>query len=217
MAEPHRPRIGLFGGAFDPPHLAHVALARAAIAQFALDALHVLPTGDAWHKSRPLNPAADRLAMTRLAFEGVPGCERVTVDDRELRRDGPTYTIDTLTGLRAEHPGAELLLQIGADQAAALQSWRRIGDILQIATISIAVRGGEERAGAGFDLKSVQDRLPAGRFVLLALPAMPHSSTAIRRQIADGVPPAALVAEGLIAEPVARYIADHHLYRNAPT
>ena len=121
-------RIGLFGGAFDPPHDAHLALARAAIDQLALDRLHVLPTGDAWHKSRPLSPGADRLAMCRLAFADLP---RVRVDDRELRRDGATYTIDTLAELHAEEPAAQLFLVIGADQAAAFHRWRRAADILR--------------------------------------------------------------------------------------
>ena len=89
------PRIGIFGSAFDPPHNAHVALALAALAQLALDHLLVFPTGQAWHKTRPLSGAAHRLAMARLAFDGM---ERVSVDDRELRRTGPTYTFDTLTG-----------------------------------------------------------------------------------------------------------------------
>ena len=71
---------------------------------------------------------------------GVCAHTQVAVDDRELRRDGPTYTIDTLHELRAEHPGAELFLQIGADQAAAFHTWRRADEILQIATLSIAVR-----------------------------------------------------------------------------
>ena len=130
-------RIGLFGGAFDPPHGAHVALARAAVEQLGLDRLHVAPTGMAWHKAQTLSAAAHRLAMCRLAFGGLP---KVFVDDRELRRGGPTYTIDTLTELRAQYPGAELFLQIGADQAAAFHTWRRAGEIVDMAVISIAVR-----------------------------------------------------------------------------
>ncbi len=92
-------RIGLLGGAFDPPHRAHQALARAAIEQMQLSELRILPTGQAWHKARPLSPAPHRLAMARLAFEGLP---QATVDDRELRREGPTYTVDTLRELAAE-------------------------------------------------------------------------------------------------------------------
>ena len=92
-------RIGLFGGAFDPPHKAHVALARAALAQLKLDELRIIPTGQAWHKSRTLSPAADRLAMVKLAFADLAG---VLIDERELHRGGASYTIDTVLALRAE-------------------------------------------------------------------------------------------------------------------
>lgn len=203
-------RIGLFGGAFDPPHDAHVALARAAIDELRLNRLHIAPTGDAWHKTRPLSPGVHRLAMCRLAFADVP---HVVVDDRELLRDGPTYTIDTLTELQAEYPGAALFLQIGADQAAAFHTWRRAADILRIATLSIAVRADPSGVAGQFDLN---DPLPglmvdAARVRVLGLPAMPHSATDVRRRVAAGLP-----IDHLVPAPVAGYIADNHLYQ-APT
>jgi nicotinate-nucleotide adenylyltransferase len=201
-------RIGLFGGAFDPPHDAHVALARAAIDELRLDRLHVVPTGDAWHKTRTLSAGVHRLALCRLAFAELP---RVVVDERELLRDGPTYTIDTLTELRAEYPGAELFLQIGADQAAAFHTWRRAADILQIATLSIAVRAGLTGTEGQFDLSDPLPGLPAeaARVRVLGLPAMPHSATEVRRRVAAGLP-----AGHLVPASVAGYIADHHLYQN---
>ena len=99
-------KVGLFGGSFDPPHVAHVALAEAALGQLGLDELRILPTGQAWHKSRALTAAEHRLAMARLAFGHLPGA---VVDDRELLRAGATYTIDTLRELAAEQPGAQLV------------------------------------------------------------------------------------------------------------
>ncbi len=199
-------RVGLFGGAFDPPHDAHRALAQAALSQLQLDVLHIVPTGDAWHKSRPLSPAADRLAMCRLAFGDMP---RVRVDDRELLRDGPTYTIDTLTELRTAYPDAQLFLQIGADQAGAFHSWRRASEILQIAALSIAVRSDGASAATAFDLKNPLPGLAVdqARLQVLRLPLMPHSSTEVRQRVAGGLP-----IDNLVAEPVARYIAEHHLY-----
>jgi nicotinate-nucleotide adenylyltransferase len=194
--------IGLFGGAFDPPHDAHVALARAAIDAWQLDRLHVLPTGDAWHKTKPLSPARERLAMCALAFGGMT---RVRVDDRELRRAGPTYTIDTLRELAAEYPGASLVLQIGADQAAFFRHWRDAQAIARMACISIAVRAGDAALDPRQPLPGI-DADPA-RVRVIAFPAMPHSATDIRRRVALGqsiapfVPPA-----------VAGYIAEHHLY-----
>ena len=130
------PRIGVFGGAFDPPHNAHVALAEAALAQLDLTELHVSPTGQAWHKSRTLTPKQDRLAMARLAFSALKGT--VVVDSREVLRDGPTYTLDTLRELQQEQPGAQLVLIMGADQATALPTWHGWQDILRTAIVSVA-------------------------------------------------------------------------------
>ncbi|HZY18473.1 MAG TPA: nicotinate-nucleotide adenylyltransferase [Ramlibacter sp.] len=193
-------RLGVFGGAFDPPHLAHVALARAAVGQLRLDELRVFPTGQAWHKARTLTDAAHRLAMAREAFAGVPGA---VVDDRELRRTGPTYTVDTLRELCAEHPGAQLLLVIGADQAEALGSWRESATILQLATVAVAARARPDPDAPPFDASS----LPAGRWVAVELPSMPVSATQIRARVAARQEIGHLVPEG-----VARYIARHNLY-----
>ncbi len=193
-------RIGMFGGAFDPPHVGHVALARAAVEQLGLDQLRVFPTGQAWHKARELSPAGDRLAMARLAFADVP---RAFVDERELRRSGPTYTVDTLRELQREFPQAVLLLVIGADQAEALHSWREGPEIARLATISIAARARPVDAALQFD----PSNLPPGRREPVELPSIPVSSTEIRRRVAAG--------EGisnLVPAPVASYIDRHHLY-----
>ena len=204
-------RIGVFGGAFDPPHNAHVSLATAALAQFELDALHLVPTGQAWHKARALSAPEHRLAMTRLAFESMP---RVLVDDRELQRTGPTFTIDTLQALQAENPQAQLYLIIGADQFADFGKWHRWQEILQVAIICIAGRELSTGVKAEFDAKS--DKLAANnpRFLTLDLPLMPVSATRIRELIAVGGVAAAEIAQ-LLPEPVARYISLHQLYRGA--
>ena len=197
-------RIGVFGGSFDPPHKAHVALALAAIDQLQLEALYIVPTGQAWHKARVLSAAEHRLAMTRLAFGGLDG---VVVDDRELRRDGPSFTIDTLEALQADHPGAQIYLIIGADQFAALQSWHRWQDILEIAIICIANRAHPERADPDFDSTS-----RARHAVLtLQLPLMAVSATEIRRKISTGEAGPQEIAH-LVSKPVARYIERHGLY-----
>jgi nicotinate-nucleotide adenylyltransferase len=197
---PASPRVGVFGGAFDPPHLAHVALARAAVLQLGLDQLRVLPTGQAWHKSRVLSDAAHRLAMAREAFGEVP---RAVVDDRELRRSGPTYTVDTLRELRREIPDATLLLVIGADQAEALQGWHESAEILRLATIAVAARARPDPDAPPFDVT----RLPAAAWTAVELPPMPVSATQIRSRVAAGQGIDQLVPGG-----VARYIARHHLY-----
>jgi nicotinate-nucleotide adenylyltransferase len=197
-------RIGVFGGAFDPPHNAHLALVRAALAQLRLDSLRVFPTGEAWHKARTLSPAEHRLAMARLAFGDCPG---VVVDDRELRRPGPTYTIDTLTELQAEFPDAQLVLLLGGDQAQALMRWHRWADILRIAIISVAVRAGSTAGATDPQARQPVSGPAGGRFEYLTLPAMPHSATDIRTRVAAG-----LGIDHLVPVPVARYIDQHHLY-----
>jgi nicotinate-nucleotide adenylyltransferase len=191
----------MFGGAFDPPHIAHVALARAAVEQLGLDQLRIFPTGQAWHKARALTDGVHRLAMAQLAFAGVP---RAVVDSREVSRSGPTYTIDTLRELQAENPGAQLVLVIGADQAEALHSWRSAGEIAKLAIISIAERARPMGADAAFDAS----KLPPGRFEPVELPPMPVSATEIRARVAAGQGIAQLVPA-----PVAGYIDRYHLYR----
>jgi nicotinate-nucleotide adenylyltransferase len=192
-------RVGLFGGAFDPPHKAHVALALAAVDQLALDVLHICPTGGAWHKAHGLADAAHRLAMAAIAFADVP---KAMLDDREIRRPGATYTIDTLRELHAERPGAELFLVMGEDQAAGFTRWREWQAIAGLAILCIARR-----------LDAATDRpvlaLPEGvRAVQLELPLHPESATQVRQRFARGQDIAELVPAG-----VARYIAQHHLYR----
>jgi len=197
-----RQRVGIFGGAFDPPHRAHEALVRSAVAELALDALHVIPTGHAWHKNRQLSAPEHRLAMTQLAFAAMP---QVLVDAQEINRPGPSYTIDSLRALAAAQPDAELFLLIGADQAAALTSWRDWQEILQLATICVADRKDSTRASTQF----VAEKMFPQRFLHLKMPAMPISATHIRASISAG-----LSVNALVHDSVARYIADHHLYHS---
>lgn len=197
------PRIGVYGGAFDPPHHVHVALVRAAVEQLQLDRIHVLPTGSAWHRPHPPTEAAHRLAMARLAFEGIAAA---VVDDREIRRSGPTYTVDTLRELRAQAPGASLFLVLGQDQVQALASWREPEAVVELATICIAGRAGPAGAGAEFP----SQLLPEGRLVRLHWETTPVSATAIRARVAAG-----LGAAPLVPDPVARYIAQNSLYLTA--
>jgi nicotinate-nucleotide adenylyltransferase len=189
----------MFGGAFDPPHRAHIALARAAVRQLPLDRLYVLPTGDAWHKARTLTPAGDRLAMARLAFADLPA---VQVDDRELRRTGPTYSVETLRELQAEHPGAQLHLLMGEDQAAGFAGWHAWPEIARLAVLCVAGRGSGEGVA---QLRA----LPGVRVERLELPQMPESATEIRARLTSGQDIADLVEPA-----VASYIETHRLYQN---
>ena len=199
----HGRRIGVFGGAFDPPHLAHRAIAIAALQQLNLDELRVIPTGQAWHKARTLTDARHRLAMVELNFCDLPG---VVIDQRELARAGPSFTIDTLREIRAETPSVELFLLIGEDQARALTSWREWQEVTRLSIICVAARADLARTDADF-------KPPVGfeaRFMTLQTPPMALSATQIRGCVAtqQGIAP-------LVFEPVARYIDHHHLYQDA--
>jgi len=200
MAAVSTRRVGILGGAFDPPHLAHVALARSAIKQLQLDALRVVPTGQAWHKPRQLTPALHRLAMARLAFAGLP---LAYVDACETQRQGPSYTVDTLREMQRAEPQTQWFLIIGADQAAALTSWQHWQEIVQSATICVADRPHSTGAKGQFDAELAF----AQQFVHLDLPALDVDATSIRKAVSaqQNVAP-------LVGASVARYIADHHLY-----
>lgn len=197
-----RARLGVYGGAFDPPHHAHVAVARAALAQLRLDRLLIIPTGDAWHKTRTLTPATHRLALCAAAFGDLPG---VSLDDREMRRPGPSYTVDTLEALRREHPAAEWFLVIGEDQWRGFAGWRRPGDIRAWATVAVAGRAGVPAMPPTDDLGAPPVRLS------LTLSGL--SATAIRARLADPASRAAALRE-LVPPAVAGYISQHHLYQN---
>lgn len=204
-------RVGLFGGAFDPPHRAHRVLAETALSQLELDVLHLLPTGQAWHKARELTTAEHRLAMCELAFADLP---RTRIDAREIHRKGPSYTVDTLAELAAEYPGAQLYLLLGADQLLAFKTWVRWRDVLAQATLVVANRtmdiGAEipESGAPAADLMGVD--LP---FVRLDMPLTPISATAVRARL-NLSPDASQKLQKLVPDAVAGYISRHHLYQN---
>lgn len=196
-------RIGLFGGSFDPPHRAHLALARTALAQLALDELRWLPAGRPWQKSHELASAEDRRAMVAAMIDREP---RFLLDGRELARTGPSYTIDTVRELQADRPGAALFLLIGQDQYAAFPTWREWEALADAVTLAVAARPGAAVAAP----PALAAR--AHRVERLDLPPMDVSATAIRGHLAGGGAAADLVPAMVPAE-VARYIDSHRLYR----
>lgn len=197
-------KIGVFGGAFDPPHDAHVALAQTAVQELELDSLHVIPTGQAWHKARTLSAPEHRLAMARLAFAGLPS---VVVDDREIKRPGPTFTIDTLQALQAENPDAQLYLMMGADQFAAFKQWHKWQLILKVAILCIAARACIHWPEGLFDTL----KQPENRVLRLQMPENPVSATQIRQLLSGGLGENQAISH-LLPRSVAGYIAQHQLY-----
>lgn len=192
-------RIGVLGGAFDPPHLAHRLLAETAMRDLRLDQLRVYPTGQAWHKSSTLSSPEHRLAMTRIAFSDMP---QIMIDDAEMRREGPTYTLDTLRQLRQDCPDAALFLIIGADQARAFERWHGWQDILHLAVLAVAERGGDPGQWHNPHLGAVER---------LQMPLSTLSATDVRQRCRSGLP-----IRALVTAPVADYIEQHGLYAAHP-
>jgi nicotinate-nucleotide adenylyltransferase len=188
-------RVGLFGGTFDPPHVAHLALAHAALDSLGLDHVRWIPAGQPWQKARAITPAVHREAMVRLAIAGEP---RFLLDRIELDRAGPSYSLDTVRALR---PLGELFLVIGADQYAQLPTWHGWRELLGQVTLAVA-----NRPGALAPVPEALQRMPHRA---VPLPMLDISATDIRARAAVGRP-----LDGLVPAAVARYIETHALYRS---
>ena len=167
-------RTGILGGTFDPIHIAHLHAGETALFAADLDRVLFMPAGDPWQKgARELTPAAERLEMTRLAVEEADGFE---VDDREIDRHGPTYTIDTLLTFPS---GEELFLILGADAALGLPTWHRWEEVIERAGIVVVPRPGTDPA-------AVAATVPQA--TILEMSALDISSTSIRELAASGRP-----------------------------
>jgi nicotinate-nucleotide adenylyltransferase len=207
----------LFGGTFDPVHLGHVALAEAGIAQLRPTQLIVLPAGNPYQKGRaPLATAANRVAMLRLAFDRTD----VVIDERELRRDGPTYTVTTLEEVRRERGTNESFVWlIGADAFAKLDTWHRWRELFLLANFAVISRDGmthtppsEALSAALKHRHTTIDQLAtnaAGHWAPLITTPPPISSTDIRARCRRGESVRAMVPPR-----VCDYIEQHHLYRS---
>lgn len=188
-------RLGVFGGSFDPPHRAHRVVAEAALTQLELDAVLWIPARRPPHKpDRILAEDGDRLAMVELAISGEP-CFRV--DTRELERDGPSYTVDTLNSLRQEYPDARLFLIIGADNLEGFPDWKQPGRIRELA--QLVVYG---RSGSPVDPEDDVVELDGGLW--------PDSSTEARERIEAGGD-----TDDVLDPAVQSYIRSHALYLGA--
>jgi nicotinate-nucleotide adenylyltransferase len=134
-------KLGIYGGSFDPVHLGHLLVARAALEELGLDRLFFIPTATSPFKPhQPPAPGALRLKLLRLALAGEAACE---VDDQELRRGGISYTVDTLRAYAARFPGASLFYLIGADNAASLGEWREPETLARLAEFVAVPRPGD--------------------------------------------------------------------------
>ena len=194
----------IFGGTFDPPHRAHVELPRLAMQALNADGVIYLPAGRSPHKREHAQSAPHhRLAMLERALADQPWA---TIDARETERgDTPTFTVDTLEALAAEHPDAQLHLLIGTDQLLAFHQWHRFRDIERLAEPRVMLRPPDTT-------ESVLAKLPSAlsaetwKARLLSLPPIHLAATHLRQQIAHGKQPDDLHSE------VLAYIQQHRLY-----
>ena len=201
--QPAMPAIGILGGSFDPVHNAHLALAHSALEQLKLDKILWIPGGTPPHRAPPQASAEQRAAMLQLAIAGEP---RFALDTRELKKTSPSYTVETLEELRSELGAhATLVLLIGADQYARLDTWHRWKSLFDLARIAVFARPGLEIAPG-------KDAVTAQEVVTVAMTPMDISSTAIRARIAAGDPP-----RGLLPDAVLDYIGRERLYSPAET
>ncbi len=194
-----RRRIGILGGSFDPPHRAHLALGQRATKSLKLDELRWLPALAPWQKAgHEMAPAAHRLAMLQLLINAEP---HWLIDERELRREGPTYTIDSVREMQAETPAADWFLIIGQDQYGRFDTWRDWRELLDRLTLAVAARAGSEPQ-APPTLAATPHRV-----VRIALRRLDIAASDIRARCAAG----AAVNEW-VGEAIAGYIARHGLY-----
>jgi nicotinate-nucleotide adenylyltransferase len=195
-------RVGIFGGAFNPPHIGHLVCAQEALLQLELDQVLFVPTGRAPHREIEDDPGGEaRLEMCEAAIDGD---ERFAISRIELDREGPSYTVETLRALREQSPGDELFLILGGDQAAALEHWHEPEALLELANLAVVERVGYTRNAIGIQLSRLRG---SERVRYLDMPLMQVSSTSVRRRVAEGKP-----IRYLVPDRVVEYIEQHGLY-----
>jgi len=206
--------IGIFGGTFDPIHFGHLRTAFEVLQRLRLAEMRIIPAGDPPHRSAPLVAADMRLELVRAAIADQPG---FVLDDREVRRRGPSYTVLTLSELRAEHPQRPLCLTVGMDAFLGLPQWHRWQELFQLAHVIVAHRPGWQVPEAGELGQLLAERATpsvealhseaAGRILVLPVTQLEISSTELRAILADGRDP-----RYLIPDAVCRLIRDSGCY-----
>jgi nicotinate-nucleotide adenylyltransferase len=197
-------QVGLLGGTFNPPHIAHLVCAQEALLQLGLERVLLVPVGVAPHKVTEADPGVEhRIAMCEVA---VAGDERFGVSRADAERAGPSYTVDLL---RALSGADELTFVVGGDMAHSLPAWRDPEGVLALARLAVAEREGVRRADISERLAGLAGA--AERVVFFDMPRLDISSSLIRRRAAAG-----LAVRYLVPDPVAAYIEREGIYRQAP-
>jgi len=189
-------KVGVMGGTFDPIHLGHLRAAETALEALGLDRVMFVPAGRPPHRTPPAASALDRYAMVALAVAEHP---RFVASDLELRRDGPSFTVDTLESLRATTAGIRLTLIVGSDSIGELPGWRHAARILSLAQVAVVERPGDDSPCPPELSESV---------ARVSGPALEVSATSIRARVAAGGS-----VRYLLPPAVADYIEKRALYR----
>ena len=193
-------KIGIFGGSFDPIHFGHLQLAEACRQELSLDEVRFVPAGSPPHKSDSLTDGHARADMVQLA---VAGYQEFTVDRRELRRAGPSWTILTLQELAAENPDMELFFLMGADSLHDFPSWREPEHILQLSTVVAVNRPGQPLP----EINELPAELDRTRIQLISMPGVDLSATELRNRVQDG-----RSIRFLTPRAVEAFLTEHKLY-----
>jgi len=198
-------RIGILGGTFNPPHLAHLVCAQEAYLQLELDRVVLVPASIPPHKAVEDEPGAThRLELCRLAVRGDE--HRFGVSDAEITRPGPSFTVDTLEELHSRAPDNQHFLIVGADIAAGLPEWHEPERVLSLATLAVAQRRGTSPAMVHEALSGLRG---GDRSRFFEMPTIGLSSTMIRDRVRSGVP-----IRYFVPEAVSQYIDENRLYRS---
>ena len=204
--------IGVFGGTFDPVHHGHLRIALDACERLGLDHVRLIPLAQAVHREQPQTLAALRLAMLEAATAGQP---RLRIDDRELRREGASYTVDTLRSLHTQMPERPLCLLLGEDAFAGFPTWRAPAEILELANIAVLQRPGHalpddpalRRLLDEHGVRQLQPQ-PSGQIVICPVTQLEIAASDIRARVAAG-----RSIDYLVPPAVAELIAQQGLYR----
>ena len=198
VTSPSVRRVGLLGGTFDPPHFGHLAMADAAMSQLSLDEVRFVVAHEPWQKmgDRVVTDSAIRLSMAAALVEGHPG---LSADDQEIRRQGLTYTVDTLEAMNAENPADEIFLIVGADTAERIHTWHRLPDVLRLSTLVIVNRSS--------DIVAVPSAVQGARHEVITMEPVDVSSSDIRAAVATDAS-----IDTMTSPAVQAIIAQHHLY-----
>lgn len=203
-------KTGIFGGSFDPVHFGHLRPALEVLESLSLDHMLFIPSGNPPHRGAPVASAEQRLAMLRAALKDEP---RFQVDERELKRAAPSYTVDTLTELRREHPQDALVLVVGMDAFLGFPGWHRWREIFGLAHVAVAHRPGWTLQSGGEIAEVLKERRAealegkAGKVLLQPVTQLEISSTQVRETAARGGD-----LRYLVPEAVRTYIRESDCY-----